>query len=206
MIVGLINPDQGTVSFDGQTVGPETVSSIRQRIGYVIQEGGLFPHLTAEKNILLMSRFWGWSKAKQKERISELCELTHISNSVLRKYPSELSGGQRQRIGLMRALMFSPECLLLDEPMGALDPMIRSELQEDLRAICKSQNCTVVLVTHDLGEAFFFGDLIVLLKGGAIAQMGSARELIHHPANDFVRQFINAQRPPLPEDSHERSS
>jgi len=200
MVVGLIEPDKGEVFFDNQLVCSQTFSSVRQRIGYVIQEGGLFPHLTAEQNILLMARLRGWKDSKQKERVSELSELTHISSHLLSKYPHELSGGQRQRIGLIRALMLSPECLLLDEPLGALDPMIRSDLQIDLKTICKSQERTVVLVTHDLGEAFFFGDWIVLLKGGAIAQMGTALDLIQNPANDFVRQFINAQRPPLPED------
>lgn len=198
MIVGLIQPDSGEVLFDQKIVSPENFSEIRQRIGYVIQEGGLFPHLTAEQNILLMARFRGWEANRQKQRLSELCELTHIAPSLLAKFPHELSGGQRQRIGLMRALMLSPECLLLDEPMGALDPMIRSELQVDLKAICKNQNRTVVLVTHDLGEAFFFGDLIVLLKGGEISQMGTAKDIIQNPANDFVRDFVNAQRPPLP--------
>lgn len=198
MIVGLISPDKGEVLFDDEIVAPANFSKIRQKIGYVIQEGGLFPHLTAAQNILLMARYRGWEESRQKERISELSELTHISSHLLSKYPHELSGGQRQRIGLMRALMLNPECLLLDEPMGALDPMIRSELQVDLKAICQTQQRTVVLVTHDLGEAFFFGDLIVLLKGGEISQMGSAEEIIRHPANDFVKEFVSAQRPPLP--------
>jgi len=158
MAAGLITPDQGQVFFDNQLVCSANISAIRKRIGYVIQEGGLFPHLTAKENITLMAKYFGSDVHTQNKRLIELCELTHITQSLLSKYPYELSGGQRQRIGLMRALMLNPECLLLDEPLGALDPIIRSDLQMDLKTIFQNQNRTVVLVTHDLGEAFFLGD------------------------------------------------
>jgi osmoprotectant transport system ATP-binding protein len=200
MAAGLIRPDQGQVFFDGQLICAANIASVRKRIGYVIQEGGLFPHLTARENITLIAKYHGWEISSQNKRITELCELTHITQSLLSKYPYELSGGQRQRIGLMRALMLNPECLLLDEPLGALDPIIRSELQMDLKSIFQNQNRTVILVTHDLGEAFFLGDKIIILQSGKIAQMGTAREIVDNPSNDFVRKFINAQRPAIPDE------
>jgi osmoprotectant transport system ATP-binding protein len=122
--------------------------------------------------------------------------LTHLPEETLERFPVQLSGGQRQRVSLMRALMLDPGVLLLDEPLGALDPMIRAELQFDLSEIFRSLGKTVVLVTHDIGEAAFFGDVLVLLRGGKIVQQGSIYELMHQPADPFVRRFINAQRQP----------
>ena len=197
LMIGLIRPDTGTVRIHGAELTPGNALALRQRIGYVIQDGGLFPHLTAEGNIALMARYLGWREDAVAQRVAELAELTQFPRDGLRRYPVELSGGQRQRVALMRALLLDPDVILLDEPLGALDPMIRAELQSDLRTIFRRLGKTVVLVTHDIGEAGFFGDAIVLLREGRIAQQGTLRELVATPAEPFVTQFINAQRGPL---------
>ncbi len=197
LMIGLIRPDAGVVRFDGVVLGPENVRAVRQRMGYVIQEGGLFPHLTARDNVTLMARHLGWEPARLDARVAELAMLAQLPEDRLAQYPVQLSGGQRQRVGLMRALMLDPDVLLLDEPLGALDPMIRSGLQADLRTIFRQLQKTVVLVTHDMGEAGYFGDTIVLLRDGSIVQQGALRDLVSTPADPFVEAFINAQRSPL---------
>ena len=197
LIIGLVEPDAGTVHIDGAQLTKDNGLALRRRIGYVIQDGGLFPHLTAEGNITLMARYLGWTEDRMAGRVAELAELTRFPSDGLRRYPAELSGGQGRRVALMRALMLDPDVILLDEPLGALDPMIRAELQSDLRDIFRRLGKTVVLVTHDIGEAGFFGDDIILLRGGEIVQRGSLRELVETPADPFVTQFINAQRSPL---------
>ncbi len=194
LIIGLISPDSGTIAFDGSLITPANIEMLRHRIGYVIQEGGLFPHLTARANILLMARYLGKSHEEMRTRLLQLCELTRFSDNLLSRYPIELSGGQRQRVSLMRALMLSPELLLLDEPLGALDPLVRASLQKDLKEIFARLRQTALFVTHDLVEAAYFGDEIVLMNEGRIAQQGSLADLREKPANDFVREFINAQR------------
>lgn len=197
LMVGLIRPDRGTVRFEGRPLTEDNVRPLRHRMGYVIQEGGLFPHLTARKNVTLMARHLGWPRERIDARVQELAELVQLPPDRLHDYPVQLSGGQRQRVGLMRALLLDPDALLLDEPLGALDPMIRADLQEDLRRIFRSLPKTVVLVTHDLGEAAFFGDEIVLLRTGRIVQRGTIEDLLHRPADPFVTAFIHAQRSPL---------
>ncbi len=197
LMIGLLWPDTGTVHFEGLAITPATAPVLRQRMGYVIQDGGLFPHLTARANVTLMARYLGWDRSRIDGRLRELTGLTQFPAEGLERYPVQLSGGQRQRVSLMRALMLNPDVLLLDEPLGALDPMIRSELQGDLRQIFQTLGKTVVLVTHDLGEAGFFGDLIVLLRDGRIVQQGPLAELVYKPADPFVTQFVNAQRSPL---------
>src|SRR5216117_1507813 len=194
LIIGLITPDSGTIAFDGSQITPANIDTLRPRIGYVIQEGGLFPHLTARDNILLMARYLGKSREKLRIRLLELCELTRFSDNLLSRYPIELSGGQRQRVSLMRALMLSPELLLLDEPLGALDPLVRAALQKDLKEIFVRLQQTALFVTHDLAEAIYFGDEIVLLKEGRVVQKGSITDLREKPADPFVSEFINAQR------------
>jgi osmoprotectant transport system ATP-binding protein len=198
LMVGLTRPDAGTVLFDGQPLTPDNATPVRHRIGYVIQDGGLFPHLTARGNVTLMARYLGRDRALIDKRLADLAELTRFPREGLERYPTQLSGGQRQRVALMRALMLDPDVLLLDEPLGALDPLIRSDLQADLKAIFRTLGKTVVLVTHDLGEAAFLGDLIVLLRAGRIVQRGALADLLRAPAEPFVTQFINAQRVPLP--------
>jgi osmoprotectant transport system ATP-binding protein len=194
VIIGLIPPDSGTIDFDASQITPINIKMLRRRIGYVIQEGGLFPHLTARANILLMARHLGKSDEEVRARLLELCELTRFPENLLARYPLELSGGQRQRVSLMRALMLSPELLLLDEPLGALDPLVRASLQKDLKEIFVRLRQTALLVTHDLAEAAYFGDDIVLMNEGRVVQQGSITDLSERPANPFVSEFINAQR------------
>jgi len=194
LIIGLVEPDSGTITFDGSEVIAGNIGLLRRRIGYVIQEGGLFPHLTAHANVLLMARHLGKSHSEMRTRLMELCELTRFYGNLLERYPIELSGGQRQRVSLMRALMLSPELLLLDEPLGALDPLVRAALQKDLKEIFMRLRQTVLFVTHDLAEATYFGDEIVLMNEGRIVQQGSIVDLRERPASPFVSEFINAQR------------
>jgi osmoprotectant transport system ATP-binding protein len=197
LMIGLVRPDKGHVYFQGTEVTPESVLSLRRKIGYVIQEGGLFPHLTAADNVMLMARYLSWNREKSENRLNELADIVLLPTERLRHFPGELSGGQRQRVSLMRSLMLDPDVLLLDEPLGALDPMIRADLQTDLKGVFQALKKTVVLVTHDMGEAAFFGDLIVLLRDGQIVQAGKLDELLNTPADPFVTRFINSQRSPL---------
>jgi osmoprotectant transport system ATP-binding protein len=197
LMLGLIPPDTGSVLFDGVPLTADNATQLRRRAGYVIQDGGLFPHLTARGNVTLMARYLGRSAAEIDHRLEELAELTRFPAGGLERYPAQLSGGQRQRVALMRALMLDPDVLFLDEPLGALDPLIRSDLQADLREVFRALGKTVVLVTHDLGEAGFLGDRIVLLRGGRVVQRGTLAELVRAPADPFVTEFINAQRSPL---------
>lgn len=194
LIAGLLVPDEGSVAVGSHSLSADTVSQVRQELGYVIQDGGLFPHLTALQNITLAARFQRWTDARMQQRVGELLELTHFPSEGLQRYPAQLSGGQKQRVGLMRALMTDPEVLLLDEPLAALDPMIRFDLQSDLRAIFRTLQKTVILVTHDLHEAAWFGEQIVLMRSGRIEQQGSAQQLVQSPKSAFVSDFVRAQR------------
>ena len=194
LIIGLIEPDAGSIHFNGAPIDSKTIVQFRRRVGYVIQEGGLFPHLSARSNVLLMPRHLRKAETEMTQRLRELSELTRFPSSALDRYPLELSGGQRQRVSLMRALVLSPELLLLDEPLGALDPLVRAALQKDLKEIFTRLQQTAALVTHDLAEAAYLGDTIVLMHDGRIVQQGSIDDLRERPANDFVREFINAQR------------
>jgi osmoprotectant transport system ATP-binding protein len=194
LLVGLLRPDAGEVLFDGRALAGD-LRGARQRIGYVIQEGGLFPHLTATENVALPAR--GRPRGEVQARVDELAELVRLPASTLSRYPLELSGGQRQRVSLMRALMLDPPALLLDEPFGALDPIIRAELQADLHRIAERLGKTVVLVTHDLGDAAVLADDVILLRAGRVVQRGPLAELVLHPSEPFVTEFIQAQRAPL---------
>ena len=194
LLIGLIAPDAGEVRFDDCPLETSMLPTLRHRIGYVIQEGGLFPHMTARQNVTLVAAHLSWNEAKIAMRLAELAALTRFPVDALDRYPSELSGGQNQRVALMRALMLDPEALLLDEPLGALDPMIRFDLQEDLQRVFKTLAKTVVFVTHDLAEAGFFGDHVILLREGRIEQQGPLRELLNEPVNSFVERFTRAQR------------
>ncbi len=194
MLVGLLTPDSGQVLIDGKPAA-EVAEPACQRFGYVIQTGGLFPHLTAGQNIALPARYLKWPTGQIEDRTRQLIELTDFPADGLQRYPTQLSGGQRQRVGLMRALLLEPEILLLDEPLGALDPMIRDQLQNQLRQIFRQLNKTVVLVTHDLNEAAFLGDTLILLHEGQIVQQGTAVDLRERPASPFVTDFVHAQQP-----------
>src|SRR6185503_12010680 len=196
MLIGLLRPDAGRVLFDGREVTPASAPALRRRMGYVIQDGGLLPHLTAHGNVTLMARYLQTPEDKLAARVRELAELARLPIEALERYPSQLSGGQRQRVGLMRALMLDPDALLLDEPMGALDPLVRSELQEDLRGAFARLGKTVVIVTHDIGEAGFLAEHIVLLRDGRIVQQGAIGDLVTRPADAFVTRFLRAHRPP----------
>ncbi len=194
LLLGLEWPDAGRVLFEDAPLRRETLLAQRRRIGYVIQEGGLFPHLTAGGNVALLARTLGWAPAKIRVRARELAALCRLPENALMRFPAELSGGQRQRVGLIRALMLDPKVLLLDEPLGALDPLIRFELQEELRQLFGELGKTVVLVTHDVAEAAFLADELVLLHDGRIVQRGAPDELLGRPVEPFVRAFLGAQR------------
>ena len=194
LVTGLLGSDTGEICIDGFVLTQQTLYQLRQRMGYVIQEGGLFPHLSAKANVSIMADFLRWDSDRVEARIKELSALVQLPDELLRRYPAELSGGQRQRVSLMRALMLDPELLLMDEPLGALDPMIRFDLQQELKEIFRQLGKTVLLVTHDIAEAAFFGDNLILLREGKVVQQGSITDLIKRPAEEFVEQFIRAQR------------
>lgn len=196
VLIGLVPADTGTIEFDGEILDQNNVLHLRQRMGYVIQDGGLFPHLTAKENVGILAQHLGWASDRIDARVKELADLTRLPRIALDRYPLQMSGGQRQRVGIMRALMMDPPVILLDEPMGALDPLVRYDLQEDLRNIFQTLKKTSIMVTHDMGEAGFFGDRVLLLSDGRIVQDGLLDDLIHKPANDYVTRFINAQRIP----------
>lgn len=194
LIVGLLAPDRGRVTVAGTRMEPTTRRRLQLRMGYVIQEGGLFPHLTAGDNIALVAQDTGWERGKIAARVEELLELTQIPRALLSRYPTQLSGGQRQRVALMRALMMDPDVLLLDEPLTALDPMIRSDLQRELRRVFERLRKTVLFVTHDIAEAAYIAGELAIMRAGKVLQRGSLRDLIRNPADPFVTEFIRAQR------------
>jgi len=194
LALGLLTPDAGVVRFRGVPLERSNVLAARRQMGYVVQDGGLFPHLTAAENVELMARHLRWDAARIDARRNELVELTRFPADALDRYPAQLSGGQRQRVGLMRALFLDPDLLLLDEPLGAIDPLVRAELQDDLSAIFARLDKAVIVVTHDLAEAAFFARRMVLLRQGRIVQQGSIETLLRQPAEPFVTQFVEAQR------------
>lgn len=198
IISGLVEPTTGWVEINGNKLTRDTLLQFRRRMGYVIQSGDLFPHLTASQNILLVAKELGLPPNDRTARLEELCCLTKFPRDLLDRYPVELSGGEQRRVSLMRALMLKPELLLLDEPMGALDPMVRAGLIVDLKALFERLNTTVILVTHDLVEAKRLGDFIVLLKSGRIVQQGAFAEFSLSPAEPFVCEFFNAQLEGVP--------
>jgi osmoprotectant transport system ATP-binding protein len=194
LVVGLLAPDQGSVKVDGTTVTPASRSHLRLGMGYVIQEGALFPHLTATENVALIARDQGWAEERVARRVDELARLAHFPEELLARYPAQLSGGQRQRVALMRALVLDPAVLLFDEPLGALDPMIRAKLQDELAELFRTLQKTVLFVTHDLAEAAYVAGEVVLMREGRIVQRGTAQDLVERPAEPFVTEFVRAQR------------
>ena len=197
LVVGLIQPDSGSITLTGTVLTAENILQARQRMGYVIQEGGLFPHLSVRDNVTIMVHYLRRDVAWINTRLTELSDLVQLPHELMDRFPAELSGGQRQRVCLMRALMLDPELLLLDEPLGALDPMIRYELQQELKAIFDKLGKTVIMVTHDIAEAAFFGHTIALMRDGRIVQTGTFETLARSPSESFVEEFINAQRQPM---------
>jgi osmoprotectant transport system ATP-binding protein len=194
MVLGLVVPDAGRVRVGDTDVTAKTARSVRRRIGTVMQDGGLFPHLTAEANVTLLARLDGWERARIDERIEELRALVHLPKTHLARHPRELSGGERQRASMMRALFLDPDVLLLDEPLGALDPIVRAKLQEDLRGVFRELGKTVLFVTHDMAEAAYLADSIAVVSEGEVLQRGVMRDLVDHPAHPFVRELVSAQR------------
>ena len=194
LAAGLVWPQRGTVIVADSTLAPDNILELRRRIGYVIQSGGLFPHLSAAANVTLAARYLKRDRQWIEARVGQLAELVQLPRDALDRLPNNLSGGQRQRVSLMRALMLDPAVLLLDEPLGALDPMVRHGLQEDLRRLFERLGKTVLLVTHDMAEAAFFSRTIVLMREGKIVQRGSYQDLIDSPAEEFVSDFVRAQR------------
>ncbi len=196
LALGLLAPDAGTIRVDGTPVGPPTRAAVARQIGYVVQEGALYPHLTAARNVALPAEVQRWPRDRIAARIKALARMVGLDDATLGQYPRELSGGQRQRVGLMRALMLDPPMLLMDEPLGALDPVVRADLQAQLKQIFADLGKTVILVTHDIREAVLFGTTITLMTRGRVVQQGTFAELASYPADPFVSEFIGAQAPP----------
>jgi osmoprotectant transport system ATP-binding protein len=192
--LGLIPFEKGYVRIDGQALLSLTQVEWADRIGYVPQDGGLFPHITGRNNVALVAKLRGWRKSRIEDRVEELRKVVDLEAEVLARFPREMSGGQKQRVAIMRAAMMDPAVMLLDEPMAALDPLIRSSLQQELKSIFGRLGKTVLLVTHDLGEAVFLAEQMTMLHEGRVVQTGTYRDLLLRPANPFVTQFINAQR------------
>lgn len=192
-LCGILDPDSGTIQFNSLALNLKTRNKIRTTLGYVIQDGGLFPHLTLLENVELIGREANLTEGAISCRTEELAALVKLPLEILKRYPRQVSGGQRQRVGLMRALFLDPSYLFLDEPLGALDPITRHELQDELKELFQRLKKTVILVTHDLTEARRLGQRIILLNEGLISQDGSMQELVERPANEFVRRFLRAQ-------------
>jgi osmoprotectant transport system ATP-binding protein len=195
MINRLIEPSGGRIELEGTDVTDVPATELRRGIGYVIQQVGLFPHRTIAANIGTVPRTLGWDKQRIAERTDELVDLVGLDRAMLPRYPDQLSGGQQQRVGVARALAADPPVLLMDEPFGAVDPIVRGRLQEELLALQERVNKTIVLVTHDLDEAIKLSDRIALLNvGGILEQYASPDELLREPANEFVSEFVGDGR------------
>lgn len=190
MINRLIEHDQGTIKFAGEEIRSFNPQILRRRMGYAIQSIGLFPHWTVEKNIATVPALLNWSKQRIAERVTELLALLNLDEQFRHRFPHQLSGGQQQRVGVARALAADPEVLLMDEPFGALDPVTRGALQQEIARIHQISGRTIVLVTHDIDEALALADRLVLMDGGKVVQQGMPVELLTQPANDFVRDFF----------------
>jgi osmoprotectant transport system ATP-binding protein len=195
MVNRLIPFDSGEIRIDGRDIKTLPLTELRRGIGYVIQQIGLFPHMTIGENIATVPRLLGWPKQRTRDRTTELLELVGLEAADDKRYPSQLSGGQRQRVGLARALAADPPLLLMDEPFGALDPITRHRLQIELRRLQREVGKTVIFVTHDIDEAIQMGDRIAILReGGVLAQYDTPDAILARPADDFVSQFIGGDR------------
>ena len=194
MINRLIEPDSGNIYINNKNICEQQPEVLRRGIGYVLQNNGLFPHYTVAENIAIVPQLLKWDKKKIETRTAELMEKLHLDASYLHAYPNELSGGQQQRIGLARALVSNPPVLLMDEPFGALDNVTRSNIHKEFKALDELKRKTIVMVTHDVQEAFELGDRICLMDKGKIVQSGTPAELLFNPANEFVEGFLKDQR------------
>ena len=199
MVNAMVTPTSGTVFVRGRDVAGEDAVRLRRSIGYVLQEGGLFPHRSIADNIATIPRLEGATKQASRERALELLELVGLDLEMADRYPAQLSGGQRQRVGVARALANRADILLMDEPFGALDPIVRAELQRELREIQRALGTTILFVTHDVDEAFTLGDQVAVLStGGHIEQVGTPTELLSSPASPFVAEFVGASHAARP--------
>lgn len=199
MVNAMVTPTSGTVFVRNQDVSGEDPVRLRRSIGYVLQEGGLFPHRTVADNVATVPRLEGVSKAESRERALELLSLVGLDDEMAQRYPAQLSGGQRQRVGVARALANRADILLMDEPFGALDPIVRADLQRELKEIQRALGTTILFVTHDVDEAFTLGDQVAVLStGGRIEQVGTPAELLSSPASPFVAEFVGASRAARP--------
>ncbi len=194
MINRLIKPTSGEIYINNENIKNKDIIKLRRSIGYVIQQTGLFPHMTIKNNIELISKIEKLPQKFINERIYEVMEMVGLDNALLENYPSELSGGQQQRIGIARAFFTNPEIILMDEPFSALDPITRSSLQDELLRIQAKYHKTIIFVTHDMDEAIKIADKIVIMDHGQVAQYGSPEEILKSPKNEFVRQFVGIDR------------
>ncbi|WP_181348072.1 ABC transporter ATP-binding protein [Thalassobacillus sp. CUG 92003] len=194
MVNRLIETTEGSISIEGENIKNKDLVELRRTIGYVIQQIGLFPHMTIQENISLVPKLLKWPQDKRRDRAKELLKLVEMEESYLDKFPEELSGGQQQRIGVLRALAADPPLILMDEPFGALDPITRETLQMEFKQLQKSLHKTIVFVTHDMDEALKLADRVVIMKEGCVVQEGTPSHIVRNPANDFVREFIGKDR------------
>lgn len=193
MVNKMVAPTSGAVLLAGEDVAVRPTVALRRSIGYVLQDGGLFPHRRVVDNIATVPILDGVPKAKARERALELMDMVGLDRDLARRFPSQLSGGQRQRVGVARALANDPKVLLMDEPFGALDPLVRADLQRELRDLQRRLGTTILFVTHDVDEAFLLGDQVAVLRtGGVLAQVGTPEELLSSPADEFVADFVGA--------------
>jgi osmoprotectant transport system ATP-binding protein len=195
MVNRLIEPTSGRILLDGVDAASRNVTELRRGIGYVIQQTGLFPHQTIEENVVTVPRLLGWSKAQRHERAEELLELVGLDRAYAGRYPAQLSGGERQRVGVARALAADPPIMLMDEPFGAVDPIVRERLQNEFLRLQEQIAKTILFVTHDIDEAIKMGDLVAVFRsGGIVEQFGPPSEILAAPASDFVARFVGADR------------
>jgi len=195
MINRMVEPTSGSIEIDGESVLDRDPVKLRRSIGYVMQNGGLLPHLKVIDNVATVPVLNGVPKRRAREQALELLDTVGLDRSLAERYPSQLSGGQQQRVGVARGLAADPNILLMDEPFGAVDPIVRAELQQETIRLQRDLDKTVVFVTHDIDEAFLLGDQVVILeKGAQIAQIGSPSEILEAPASEFVASFIGAER------------
>jgi osmoprotectant transport system ATP-binding protein len=195
MVNRMIEPTEGTITVDGRDVMATDPAELRRRIGYVIQQIGLFPHRTIAENIATVPGLIGWDRARTAERVRELIDTVGLPAGVAERYPHQLSGGQRQRVGVARALAADPPIMLMDEPFGAVDPIVRTRLQDEFLRLQAAVRKTIVFVTHDIDEAIRMGDRIAIFReGGHLEQFDTPTAILAEPANDFVTDFLGAER------------
>jgi len=194
MLNRLIEPTHGSIFINDKNILDEQPEILRRGIGYVLQNNGLFPHYTVSENIAIVPQLLKWDKKQIQHRVSELLEKLHLSKDYLNVYPNELSGGQQQRVGLARALVADPPVLLMDEPFGALDNVTKAKIHAEFKALDELKKKTIIMVTHDVQEAFELGDRICLMDAGKIVQQGTPTDLLFKPKNKFVRDFLQEQR------------